>query len=58
MKDMAREMNANNQLIQEGSLGYVKETSNLYFQKKTNEEDRNFKQSLKNNHSQQELNKQ
>lgn len=40
---MAREMNANSQLIQEGSLGYVKETSNLYLQKKTIDEDRNFK---------------
>jgi hypothetical protein len=43
MKDMEREMNANDQLMQEGSLGYVKETSNLYLQKKTVNEDRNFK---------------
>ena len=43
MKDKAREINAQQQLIQEGNLGYVKETSNLYLQKKTLDEDRNFK---------------
>lgn len=51
MKDMTREIEANQQLIQEGNLGYNKETSNIYLQKKTINEDRNFKQSLKNNHS-------